>query len=119
MALLCRTPATKETSHSFASEGDVHVLEHGEAGKDTCQLERPPDAQAAYLFRCRACDRTPIIEDPPGIGPFIARDHMKQRGFARAIGADQPGNRSPFDRDRAALQGVNSSVCFGDFLYFE
>jgi hypothetical protein len=58
VALLCGTPATNETSHSFASEGDVHILEHGEAGKDARQLERQPDAQAAYLFGCRACDRT-------------------------------------------------------------
>ena len=82
VALRCGTPSTKETSHSFASEGDVHILEHGETGKDARQLERPPDAQAPYLFRCCACDRPPIEEDAPGIGPFIARDHMKQCGFA-------------------------------------
>ena len=38
-----------------------------------------------------------------------AGDDVKERGFASPVGADQPGNRAPFNGERRVFNGMNAA----------
>ena len=44
---------------------------------------------------------------------------VKERGFARAVWTDEPGDTSPFNRKRSVLDGVNAAKVFVDVLNFQ
>ena len=99
----------------MAQEGPHRdVLAHAEAGKGLHDLEGAGDAGAGALM-CRQGGDVPALEcNRAGGGGLEAGDHREQGGLARAVGADQAGDRSLRDLDRGVVDGDEASEALGD-----
>ncbi|MNT66702.1 hypothetical protein D3C72_2047850 [compost metagenome] len=70
------------------------VVEHRHAPKQRNVLETAPQAQLCPAGRGNACDVLALEMDAAAGGAVKARDGIEQRGLARAIGADDGGDRA-------------------------
>ncbi len=73
------------------------VVAHRKGRKLVRDLEGAQQALFKQLVRGQARYILIIQKHPAGCGFVMARHHVEQRGFARAIGADQPGDTALFD----------------------
>ena len=67
---------------------------------------------------------SPVTSSPskmivPAVGHDIAGDHVEQRRFARAVGADQPGDRAALDLERAIVDGREAAKALADVLHVD
>src|SRR5258708_25704741 len=86
-------------------QGDLHVLEHGEAGIDVDALERTGDAQPHDLVR-RQADQVAALERYGAlVGPQMAGDEIEERGLAGAVGADHGVRLADLELERDVARG--------------
>ena len=86
--------------------GDPDVVRHGEIGQEGQLLEHADDPGPARRCRSREHDGLARELDRSGVGLHDARDHLDERGFARAVlpqdGVDAPARAfQPGVRQRA------------------
>src|SRR5262245_2081676 len=67
---------------------DHHVLDHGHLAERLELLKGAPDSAPADLVGPEPVDGDAVEEDLPGVGRDKAREHVEERGLARAVGAD-------------------------------
>src|SRR6202167_398415 len=96
----------------------MHVLQHGELGEDAGDLKGPADPVLEDLVRLGVGDVLAPQADLARVGGLVARDHVEQRGLARAVRADQAVDGLVLERHRAAGQCADPAVGLlqvGDF----
>ena len=67
---------------------DQHVLHHAQVVEQAQVLERAGDAQRGNLVWRQASDVGTVVRRSTAVGAHQAGQHVEQRGFARAIRAD-------------------------------
>ena len=97
----------------------MHVFQHRQAGKDARQLKRAADARFENFVRCGVRNSPAIKLNITPIDFVVTGDDVEQRGLARTVRADQPRDAALLDRDRSAVQRVNTAEGFGDVVSFK
>ncbi len=101
--------------HRLAAAGGAEVgahhdvLAHRDLGEGLGDLERPHHARAADLVRRQAGDVAALEGNASGIGCVKARDRGKQRGLARASGADQRHDLAGTNVERRLIDGLQAA----------
>ena len=60
-----------------------------------------------------------VVDDLPRLGPWLAEDRHQQRGFTRAVGADQADGFAFVNVQRDFFQGLDRAVKHVQVLHFE
>jgi hypothetical protein len=81
----------------------THVFEHAEVGKQVGELERPAQPRTGAGRGAQIGEVLPIQAHPPCRGLELPGDQVEIGGLARAIGADDGG-------ERARCKGAGDSV---------
>ena len=71
-----------------ALDGEQHVVDHGELGKQRGDLERAPQAQTSPAERREPCDVVVEERDAAGRRPDEAGDGVEERRLPRPVGAE-------------------------------
>ncbi len=99
--------------------GDQHIVERSQIAEQADILKRPGDAALDDAVRRPAGDVLSIVAQ------FAARrggkpgDHVEQRCFASAIGADQAENLIFVDHERHIIDGNQAAEMSGQALHFQ
>ena len=112
------TPAAEQGSGAFTLCGDVHVLHNRESWKNAGQLKGSANTQSEHIVWFRIGDRVAAKSNGTGIDLFIAGDDIKEGGFSRSIGTDQPGDTALLHAEGAGVEGLYASKGLRDVLYF-
>src|SRR5262249_24617363 len=96
------------------ADGDVFV--HGEAGEGLYDLERAYEATSRQKMRWHAGNVRPPVKNAAFARGQEAADNGKQRGFARAIGADKRCDPADLDGERSVLDGEQAAERLADAL---
>src|SRR5262249_11297630 len=96
--------------------GDPHVLEHAQATEHVRDLKRAADADVGEPISRRAGDVLAAIEDPAAGRLDLAREHVEQRGLARAVRADDRLELAASYRERDLLDRSEMSEILADLL---
>ena len=87
-------------------ERDEHVLARGQAAERLEPLERARDAEPGAAVRAGAGDVGAVEPDVTAdVGRLQPGDHVEERGLARAVRPDEPGDAArPRHRDRRVVE---------------
>src|SRR5271156_4423996 len=89
---------------------DDEIVQHGQAGKGTNNLERPRDAQAADQVSGLLIDSLPGKPNLARGDGLRARDQAEYRGFSGAFGTHQADNLAFLDVEAKVADGGNPAV---------
>ena len=94
------------------------VLPDSERSELVRDLERSEHPTGKEFVRFFGGDIFAVKNNFSRIGWVKSRDDVEQRGFARAVRADQSGNASPFNTKRGILDGVDAAEMLIEMLDF-
>jgi len=109
-------PGQQAARAAVPAGGHQHVLQQGEPGEDTGQLERAAQAEAEDLLRGRAGDAAAAEVDLAGVGPLVAGHDVEQGGLAGPVRPDQAGDRAFRHGQRAAVERLHAAEGLGDLI---
>ena len=99
---------------SLDVQAGQHVLQHRQAGYRAWLLERPRDARAHQLVRCRA-DQFPVaVGDRAGVGRDEPAEDPERGRLARAVGAHQAVHLARLDGEGGVGYRLDPAVLLGD-----
>ena len=90
-------------------DGDLHVLEHGQAREDVGALEGARQAEPADRVRRPPGDVAAAEIDAAGVRDQVPGDHVEQRGLARAVGADDRRDLAGLHTQAHSAQGLEAA----------
>src|SRR5262245_18628090 len=94
--------------------GEDEVLAHAELREHLQQLERAADAQAVEAGGPQARHGPPVEPHLAATRLQLAQDAVEERGFAGAVGADQPEHLALAHLERHAAHGLYAAERLGD-----
>jgi hypothetical protein len=89
--------------------GDQHVLQHGDAGEDTGELEGSANAQGEDPVGALVGDVAVLKEHRTLIGLDVAGHNVKEGGLARTVGSDQSGDAALLHLERTEVEGLHAA----------
>ncbi len=93
-----------------------HVVEHAHALEQRDVLEGTRDPTFGGLVRAHASAGSAGIADAAALGMVDAVDHVEQRAFTGAIGADQPANVAGLDVEADRGNGLDTLERQGNII---
>ena len=100
----------------LAGQGQRHVLDHGEGLEQREVLEHHADAQAARVRRALDFDLLALPEHASAARPGDAVDDLHQRGFARAVLAEDGADLACAHREADVVVGDDRRIYLADAL---
>jgi hypothetical protein len=97
-------------------QGNLHVLDHAELGKDAGDLEGAAHAALADAVRRQPPQVLAAKQHAPAVAAQVARDHVEQRGLAGAIRPDDRPPLAGHDLQIYAVDGPQPAEALLDVL---
>jgi hypothetical protein len=94
--------------------GEPQVLGHGQVRGERRVLEHRRQAGGAGVRRRAEPDRPAVHHHHAGVGREHAGEDLDQRALAGPVGADQPVDLAPLDREVNRAEGHHRAVPLGD-----
>ena len=82
-------------------------------------LEGAQHAFRKQLMRRQTGNVLPVQKHVAGAGLVVTRNHVKQRGLAGAIRANQTGDPACFKRQRHVIDGMNTAKVHLEIFNFD
>ena len=99
---------------ALVGAGEPEVLGHGQVRGERGVLEHRGEAAGAGVGRRAELDRPAGHLDHAGVGAEHAAQDLDQRALAGPVGADQPVDLAPLDREVDRAEGHDRPVPLGD-----
>ena len=97
----------------------IDVLPHGQGGDEVQLLRDEANAVAVAVLRVREVHALSAQEDLAAIAPAEAEQHVHQRGFARAVFAQQRVDLPLLKVEGDAVQGNHAGKLLADVAHFQ
>src|SRR3989475_11010573 len=89
-------------------------LQRRQVGERAEVLERAGNACGGHLVRLQAGQVAPVEQERAGVWRVKPRQHVEERGLARAVRADQAENLAAADGKRDLGKRLQAAKVFGD-----
>src|SRR5262249_54948709 len=91
-----------------------HVLEHGHPTERPRNLEGARYPSLGDRVRGKPVETIAAEPDLAAVGRCEARDHVEERGLARAVRSDEAGDRALAHGERASGERLDAAKALGD-----
>src|SRR5690606_5363735 len=117
-------PADTEpgTQQTFAVQTQQHQhqdYQHGKQEQPAWDLKRARDAFAKNFVRPGPLDGFALEANVAAIRTDEAGHHVERGRLPRAVGADEPGDRTLPDVERTAVYGANTPEVLDEITHFQ